>query len=204
MRLTKFTHACVRLTDGDRALVIDPGIWAEESALDGVTDVLITHEHFDHVDTKRLAGRELTIHAPAAVVELLAAAGVTATAVEPGQRFTAAGFDVRTVGGRHADVYGGMPGCANIGYVVDEDVYHPGDSVFVPDVPVRTLLIPAAGPWLKLAESIDFARAVKPVRAFPTHDAPLNEIGQGMVDGWLGRTAETDYQRIPVGDSVAI
>jgi L-ascorbate metabolism protein UlaG (beta-lactamase superfamily) len=204
MRLTRYTHACVRLDDGARALVIDPGIWAEDIALDGVTDVLVTHEHFDHVDAKRLAGRGLTIHAPEPVVALLAAEGVPATAVEPGQRFTAAGFDVRTFGGRHADVYGGMPGCANIGYVIDENVYHPGDSVFVPDIPVRTLLVPVAGPWLKLAETIDFTREIRPVRAYPIHDAILNEIGQGMADNWLGRTGETDYQRLAPGQTVEI
>ena len=46
MLLTKFTHSCVRLEDGDRALVIDPGVFSEvEAALSGVNRVLITHEH---------------------------------------------------------------------------------------------------------------------------------------------------------------
>ena len=49
MQLTKFTHACVRLDDGNRSLVIDPGVFSEvEAALDGVSTVLITHEHVDH------------------------------------------------------------------------------------------------------------------------------------------------------------
>ena len=29
MQLTKFTHSCVRLDDGDRRLVIDPGVFSE-------------------------------------------------------------------------------------------------------------------------------------------------------------------------------
>jgi len=42
-RLTKFTHSCVRLDDGDRSLVIDPGVFSEtDVAYDGADAVLIT------------------------------------------------------------------------------------------------------------------------------------------------------------------
>jgi hypothetical protein len=54
MRLIKFTHACVRLEDGDRRLLIDPGIWTEREAYQGVTDILVTHEHDDHIDIERI------------------------------------------------------------------------------------------------------------------------------------------------------
>jgi hypothetical protein len=42
---------------------------------------------------------------------------------------------------------------------------------------VDTLLVPASGPWLKPGEAIEFARAVRPARAFPIHDAHLNDVG---------------------------
>ncbi|MDQ5862445.1 MAG: MBL fold metallo-hydrolase, partial [Actinomycetota bacterium] len=51
MKLTKYTHACVRLEQDGRVLVLDPGTFSEtEEALDGAQAVLITHEHGDHVD----------------------------------------------------------------------------------------------------------------------------------------------------------
>ena len=47
--LTKFTHSCVRLDDGDRSLIIDPGAFSE-------TDVTrIGAEHgveYTHADTQ--------------------------------------------------------------------------------------------------------------------------------------------------------
>jgi L-ascorbate metabolism protein UlaG (beta-lactamase superfamily) len=55
MRMIKYTHACVRLVDGDRSLLIDPGTWTEDVAFEGATDVLVTHEHMDHIDVDRLA-----------------------------------------------------------------------------------------------------------------------------------------------------
>jgi L-ascorbate metabolism protein UlaG (beta-lactamase superfamily) len=204
MQLTRYTHACVRLEADGRILVIDPGTFSEDGSLDGATDVLITHEHADHVDIAKLAGRDLAVYAPAAVVEQLADQGITAQAVAANDSFIAAGFSIRAVGGEHAEIFGGMPGCANIGYVIDENVYHPGDSFFVPDVPLSTLLVPVAGPWMKLAEAIEFVRAVKPARAVPIHDAIATAAGQGMADNWIGRMGEAEYTRIPVGESLDV
>jgi L-ascorbate metabolism protein UlaG (beta-lactamase superfamily) len=201
MRLTKYGHACVRLEDGDRVLVIDPGTLSEMEALSGATAVLITHEHEDHVDVDKLeAARKtnpaLTVHTHAALAATL---GDGVTAVAAGDTFTAAGFTVRAVGGEHAEVIDGLPGCPNIGFVV-EGVYHPGDSLFVPAEQVDTLLIPSSGPWLKHREAIEFARAVVPARAFPIHDAHHSEVGRDNFDRWL--EGETDYARIPLGESV--
>jgi L-ascorbate metabolism protein UlaG (beta-lactamase superfamily) len=202
MRLTKYGHACVRLEDGDRVLVIDPGTFSEMDALSGATAVLITHEHEDHIDAGKLrtARRDnptLTVHTHAALAATLGD-GVTAVAV--GESFTAAGFTVQVVGGAHAEIVDGLPGCPNVGFIVD-GVYHPGDSLFVPAEPVDTLLVPASGPWLKTGEAIRFVRAVRPARAFPIHDVNLNDIGMRNFDGWLEDEA-TRYARIPLGGSV--
>ncbi|MFC7641103.1 MBL fold metallo-hydrolase [Streptosporangium lutulentum] len=73
MILTNFGHACVRVQDGDRMLVIDPGTFSEaEAALSGATAVLVSHEHADHIDVEALkaalAGNPtLTVHTHAAL-----------------------------------------------------------------------------------------------------------------------------------------
>ncbi|MEH1128641.1 MBL fold metallo-hydrolase [Micromonospora sp. CPCC 206061] len=204
MRLIKYTHACVRLERDGGQLLIDPGTWSEDEAFVDASAVLVTHEHADHIDADRLAAARSTnpslpVYAPAAVAEQLD--GVTA--VSPGDTFEAAGYQVRVVGGAHAEIFEGLPGCANVGYVID-GVYHPGDSVFVPDVPVETLLVPTSAPWLKLAEALEFVRAVKPRRAFSIHDAMLSERGEQNVDRWLDMKGGTEYARIPVGESVTL
>lgn len=206
MRLIKFTHACVRLENQGRSLLLDPGTWAEDAAFDGATDVLVTHEHADHVDVERIVAAHtrspLTVHAPAPVAAMLGALGSAVHTVTVGENFTANGFQVNVVGGRHAVIFNGVPDCANVGYLVDGAVYHPGDSLFVPDDPVETLLVPTAAPWLKLAEAIEFLRAVRPARAFSIHDAMLSARGEAGVDRWLAQAGNTDYGRIPPGDGV--
>ena len=43
MRITKFSHSCVRLSHDGSDVVVDPGGWSEREALDGVAAVLVTH-----------------------------------------------------------------------------------------------------------------------------------------------------------------
>jgi L-ascorbate metabolism protein UlaG (beta-lactamase superfamily) len=198
MRITKYTHACIRLERDGRVLVIDPGTWSEPAALTGADAVLVTHEHADHIDVERLAGLDVPVYAPAEAD----IPGLEATRVSSGGEFTAAGFGVRAVGGRHAFVYGGQPDCANLGYVVDEAVYHPGDSLHVPEDPVETLLVPAQGSWMKAAEAIDFVKAVSPRRAIAIHDAQLNDRGLGSINGWLTQETDSGYRYLRPGESL--
>ena len=204
MRITKYTHSCVRL-DGDGVLVVDPGEFSERSALDGADAVLITHEHPDHLDlaalTETVERRPgLRVFAHEQVLPKLAAFGDIATAVGPGESFAAAGFAVRTFGGRHALIHPDIPRIANLAYLIGDDdtnVYHPGDSFTVPeDTDVDTLFVPLNAPWMKLMESIDFVRAVKPGRAFAIHDALLNATGAGISDGHLTRLSGTTYAHV--------
>ena len=212
MRLTKYTHSCIRLDDGGRALVIDPGTFSEtQLALDGAHAVLVTHEHADHIDAPALlaaaqADAALRVWAPGPVAELLAPLGDRVTAVGAGESFDAGGFTVRTFGGLHALIHPLIAApVANVGYLVEGAVYHPGDSFTVPQVPVETLLIPIHAPWSKIGEVIDFAAAVRAPRAFQIHDALLNASGGALVDrlvGTVGATYGTTYSRLATTESV--
>jgi hypothetical protein len=57
-------------------------------------------------------------------------------------------------GGRHAVGYGSEPGCPNLGYIVDDRLYHPGDLLHVPRQPIETLLIPMYATWLKTVAAL--------------------------------------------------
>ncbi len=199
----------MRLERHGRALVIDPGEWSEPEALQGAEAVVITHEHPDHVDAQLLlAAREenpsIAVFTHPALVAQLRDKQVAAQPVEPGDTFSVAGFDITVVGGDHAEIYNGLPGCANVGYVVDRAVYHPGDAFFVPDLRVDTLLVPVSAPWLKVAEAIGFVREIAPRRAHPIHDAVLSDKGVPLVDKWLGDQSGTDYRRLTPGESLEI
>lgn len=195
MQLTKFTHACVRLDEGERTLVIDPGVFSEvDDALDGADAMLITHEHADHVDGDRVRAAlashsRLQLFAPESVTRAFADLGEQVVPVGPGEQFEAAGFTVRTFGGQHALIHPAIKMIANVAYLVDDAVYHPGDSFTVPPVAVQTLLAPSHAPWSKTAEVIDFVIAVGAPRAHQIHDSLITDIAANMIEGHLQRLA---------------
>jgi L-ascorbate metabolism protein UlaG (beta-lactamase superfamily) len=214
MRLQKLGHACIRLDKdlGGSAgtLVIDPGGLTEENAFAGAHAVLITHEHFDHLDQKRLDraltdNPQLEVWTNKAVAAQVGSRGGRVHAVGAGDTFSAAGFSVQVYGEHHAAVHPDIPRVGNIGFLVDAEVFHPGDAFTVPGVPVGTLLAPTAGPWLKTAEMMDYVREIGPRRAYSIHDGLLNEVGLGLVDGHLklvGEWTGADCRRLLPGESV--
>ncbi|GAA4234001.1 L-ascorbate metabolism protein UlaG (beta-lactamase superfamily) [Streptosporangium album] len=212
MELTKFGHACVRLEKSGSVLVIDPGSFSEESALDGAQAVLITHEHFDHVDADRLrraaeANPALEIWTNEAVAATLADVPAKIQVVRHGDTFDTAGFGVRTVGEWHAPNHPDMPIVRNVGFLVDEEVFYPGDALTPPGVEVPTLLVPTNAPWLKAYEMVEYLRQIRPARAFSTHDGLLNDIGLGLIDSWLGMEADkqkAEMRRLKPGESVML
>jgi L-ascorbate metabolism protein UlaG (beta-lactamase superfamily) len=144
------------------------------------------------------------LFAPAEVVPQLRDLSGQATAVGTGDTFSAAGFTVRAYGGQHAVIHPDIPRIANLGYLLDGRVYHPGDSFDVPgDAEVDTLFVPVSAPWLKTAESIDFIRAVRPRQALALHDALLNDLLAGLVGGLMDRLAGTGYRRLAPGESLS-
>ncbi len=216
MRLTFYGHACVRVDDATTRLVIDPGTLADAAgALDGATAVLLTHEHPDHVDTGALvpalsADPALEVRATPAAAALLVAAGAPAGrvhAVAPGEVLRLGDARVAVGGGRHAAVHERLERIENRTYRVELGsavVHHPGDSFDPPDAPVDVLLVPVAAPWLRLADAIDHTLAASARVVVPIHDAPLSEVGHGLVAKFLDTArlgGEHEYCRLRAGES---
>ena len=61
--------------------------------------------------------------------------------------------------------------------------------------------MPAQGPWLKLAEAIDFVRTIAPKRTIPIHDAGLHERGIASVNAWYGRATNNGYRWLAPGET---
>ena len=208
MKLTKNSHACIRLEKDGRSLVIDPGTFTEEDAAVGAEAILVTHEHLDHFNEDRLrAGLDAN---PAAEIWTLKSVADQLSAAFPGRvhtvghgdTFTAAGFDVQVHGELHAVIHPDIPRITNVGFLVDGGrVFHPGDALTVPDHTVETLMLPVMAPWSKISEVIDYVREVKPQRAYDIHDALLTDLARPIYDMQIGTLGGAEHLRLAPGEA---
>jgi L-ascorbate metabolism protein UlaG (beta-lactamase superfamily) len=184
MRFTKLGHSCVRLEKDGAVLVIDPGTFTDAAAaLAGASAVLVTHEHPDHLDAGAIraalqANPDLALWANPSITAQFAEFGGRVHETRHGDALSAAGF---VYGRDHALIHKDIPLVVNTGFLVDGDLFHPGDSLTVPEEPVRTLLLPISAPWLKAGDMIDYFREVGPARGYAIHDAILNDNGLALV-----------------------
>ncbi|MEV6728023.1 MULTISPECIES: MBL fold metallo-hydrolase [unclassified Streptomyces] len=210
MKLTKRLHSCIQLEKDGRVLVIDPGAFSEPDAGLGADALLVTHEHPDHFDEGRLRAA-LDANPAAALWTLRSVAERLAPAypgrvhtVGHGDAFSAAGFQVQVHGELHAVVHPDIPQVTNVGYLVEGSLFHPGDALTVPEVPVDTLMLPVHAPWNKVSEVIDYLREVKPRRAIDIHDAYLSDIARPIYDHALAALGGTHHGRLAAGEAAEL
>lgn len=191
MNITHFGHACLLVEmPGETAstrILFDPGTYSQ--GFEGLTYldlILITHAHPDHLDVDRLA--PLLEANPAA--QVIVGEGTLAVwpghlrrpahVVLPGQRLSVLGHDVVVTGGDHACIHAALPTSENVGYLIDDAVFHPGDAFDEIAADVDVLLLPIGGPWMKIGEGIDYMRSIAPRVVVPIHQAGLAIAHQNM------------------------
>ncbi len=214
MKITKHAHACVELDHDGHGLLIDPGAFTPNAAelIARASAVLITHEHYDHVNTEALDAElssrtDLSVWGPSSVTGRWTGEypGQVHT-VRHGDTFIANGLNVAVHGETHASIHADIPRVANVGYLVEGSVYHPGDAYHVPDAAVSTLLVPTSGPWTKLGEAVDYVRAVNPDNIIQIHEIMLSEAGQQAAARFLSPSMLTRVALtlLPAGESMDV
>lgn len=210
MKITKYEHSCVVIEKDDMKIVIDPGGWTNDLPdLLNVVAVIVTHEHPDHFTPDHItkimtANPEAKIFTTPVVAEQLS---YSAETPQSGDDFIVDNFSLKFFGHDHAPIIDDKVPCENIGVMIDDVFANPGDSFVEPPIKPQVLAVPASAPWLKIDEAYNYIRRVKPVKAFPTHNAILSEVGQGLMDSWLSRACDevnTEYVSLKPGQSIGV
>lgn len=203
MEITKFEHACLTVEKEGKTIVIDPGDFTTDFIMPAdVVAIIITHEHGDHHSDKHIAAiaeanPEVLIIGPEDATKKLK--NYKTHTVANGEYLELEGFNIDFYGGKHKVIHPKMPKAQNIGVLIDNQLYYPGDSFSVPNKSVDILALPVSAPWLKLSEAIDFMQTIGANLTFPTHDALLSEAGKSVTDkivGEFAKAAGTIYRRI--------
>ncbi len=173
--------------------MIDPGNFSTmQNNVRNIDAILITHEHADHVALDSL--KEIVKNNPKAriftnksVQKMLKEQGITAEILGHRQKTEVNGVSIEGFGEKHAEIHSSIPVIENTGYFIADRFFYPGDAFVMPDKKVEILALPAAAPWMKISEGIDYALNIKPNICFPVHDGMLKTIGYGAAHGLPGR-----------------
>ncbi|GAA3958562.1 MBL fold hydrolase [Gordonia caeni] len=193
MKITSFGHSCVLVEVAGAAILFDPGNFsAGFEGLTGLDAILITHQHPDHADQARLpdlvaANPDAVRYADPQTAAILNADGSMGqwSVLGPGDTIGLGDLTVRGTGGRHAVIHPDIPVVDNTVYILDAPgrpaaFMHPGDSFYIPFERIDVLALPAAAPWMKLSESVDYLRGAAPRTAFPIHQAVQSDPGRAI------------------------
>jgi L-ascorbate metabolism protein UlaG (beta-lactamase superfamily) len=204
MRITKYGHSCLHIVDEQASILTDPGVFSGPfEQLTGLTGVLITHQHPDHVDPERLTAVLATnpdapVYADPDTVAALAEHGIEATAVQTGDVLDDLGTQVQAWVVDHAIIYGDLPGITNACYLIGDRLFLPGDSFSLPGRDVDILALPVSAPWMAVKEAIDYLHEVAPAVAVPIHEKGLSSTG--MVYSLIDRLAPEVTQWVDIDD----
>lgn len=210
MELTKYEHACFTVEKDGKTIIVDPGSFTNDLTIpDNVVAIIITHSHGDHLDEALIAdimtkNPQAMIIGPRQVTSALSS--YETRTVHGGDSFAYEGFDLDFYGDDHAVIHPTIPLAQNVGVLIEDRLYYPGDSFTMPEKSVDTLALPIAAPWLKISEAIEFMKSVGARFTFPTHDAILSVTGRQITDNMVSSFAEaagTDYRRID-GETIEI
>ncbi|WP_296198157.1 MBL fold metallo-hydrolase [uncultured Microbacterium sp.] len=212
MRITKYEHATLVVEKDGRRLIIDPGSFTTQLPdVTAVDAVVITHEHPDHFTAAHLrtildASPEATLYGPEGVAA--AASDFDITVVQPGDEIDAGAFTLRFFGGTHSVIHWTVPIIDNVGVLVDDTLYYPGDSYAVPGgVDVEVLAAPIGAPWLKIGDAMDFVLGVQPRVAFGTHDRTLSPEGLAMHRQrltWASEQGGGEFVPLKAGEAIDV
>ncbi|WP_066519846.1 MBL fold metallo-hydrolase [Curtobacterium ammoniigenes] len=213
MRVTKLEHACLIVTEGDAALVIDPGNYTRPVDASGVVAVVITHEHPDHITSEQLrrilgTNPEAVVLGPPGVASALRAEvpDVAVDVIGDGALRTVGPFTLRFFGTKHERIHASVPLVDNTGVLINDRLFYPGDAYTNPGVPVDLLVCPVGAPWLKVGEMMDYVSSVAPARSMPTHEGTLSAAGFDQATMRLAQATEPHGTAVIVraGESITV
>ena len=193
MKITRYGHAALLVETDTSRVLIDPGAFCSDDvfALTDVDAIVVTHQHPDHLDQKRIATlREAN---PGAVLRCdPETAGILDgwTANADGLDTVIGDLTITGVGTTHAEIVPQIPRIANVGVLVrdgETTLFHPGDTYeYAPDG-VDVLAVPLGAPWAKLSETVGFVQRVGAGIVFPIHDLTISDLAYDM---YWGRVVE--------------
>jgi L-ascorbate metabolism protein UlaG (beta-lactamase superfamily) len=195
MKITKYYHSCLLAEEGSTKILIDPGSFsfkegrAKPEDFSGLTAILLTHQHGDHVDAnaleKILKKNPVPVYGNAGTREAVAKMGIDVRPFESGT-MKLGDIEVEALPAAHEFILSGAP--QNSAYLLNGKLLVTGDSLdaaLYAHKNIPLLAFPSMAPWMNHKQGAEFLKAMMPKKTFPVHDA-LAEDGyrEGQNKHW--------------------
>lgn len=215
MKITKYPQSAFRIDYKNKILLIDPGSYCynEEFTAEnwGKVDILlITHNHSDHfvsdaVKVIKTRNPDVIILTTSEVKEILDEIDVKSEVIMSNETRNIHGINITGIKSIHGNLPDGKIPPKVIGFLIDNKVYHPGDTVYLYDKPsAEIVFVPISGTvTMNISEAVKFCNDINPKLIIPMHyDNPkypvdANDFAKAMGDKALilnnGKTIFVNY-----------
>ncbi len=189
MKIKKLGHCCLIIEEEGKRIMIDPGKYStlqnEENNLD---ILLITHEHTDHchidsIKTIVQNNPNIKIVTNSSVGKILNESKIDFISIVDGQEINIDQISLIGVGKTHKEVHPSLSTVEDVGFLINQKFFYPGDALHKPKIKPKIIAFPVAGSWIRVGEVIDWLDEIKPEIVIPVHDGILNENGYKALFG---------------------
>lgn len=214
MKITKYPQSAVLIENNNKRILIDPGsfCYTDNFTADswGKIDVLLfTHEHADHFVPE--AAQTILKNNPAVVIisnssvcKILSSQNIPCQVIKPDEEKLINGVKIKGMKSIHGELPSGKPKPEVIGFLIDDKIYHPGDTLTPPEIPsAEIIFVPISGTvTMDISQAAAFAKQVHPKITIPIHyDSPKYPVN---VADFVAEMAGSPVAALKNGESLTM
>lgn len=203
MKITKYPQSAILIEDKGKRVLIDPGKFCYDEDFTPndwgkINILLITHEHTDHCQPDAIkiikeSNPNIVILTNNSVKNILAAEKIDSEVISPNEEKEIQGFIIRGIKSIHGDLPNGQPKPEVIGFLIDNKIYNPGDTIYLNEKPQADIVFPPICGTVVMnpEEAAEFSKETGAQIAIPVHyDNPVFPVDVNDFAKALGPTAK--------------
>ncbi len=211
MKIQRYYHSCLLVTEGDAKILFDPGSYsfmpgrAKPESFSGIDALFITHNHADHmlpdVIKTIVHNNSCKVYGNQEVAAALREQGIEAEVLTHKQAVRIGDMTIEAFTAEHGPIPHANP--QNTAFIVNDRFLHPGDSLdpaLLAFPQMDVLALPMGAPWMRLVDGLKFAKDMRPKKAIAIHDGiyqdAFNESFAPRITTWL---KEDGIEFFPLG-----
>lgn len=185
MKIIKYPQSCFLIEYNEINILIDLGTYVFDlmditpKDFTNIDIVLLTHEHSDHTYLEALKqiyqNNQCPVICNKPVHDILQKESIPSEILEYNEIKEIKGIKIKWIESIHGDLPSGNPKPEVLGFLIDNKIYHPGDTIYLEEKPYADVVfVPICGTVvMDFSQAVKFTKEINPKLAIPMHyDSP--------------------------------